>query len=284
VREHGRVRIEMDDGVELAVDVAGSGPGLLLVHGFGGAKEDFADHVPALAVDHTVVIVDNRGHGASDGPDDPAAYSPAAHSFERLVTDMFEVADALGLDRFRLLGHSMGGMVARRMVLERPDRIEALVLMDTAPGPIPEFDVDLMDAGGMVALTQGKAALKELLDLGTPLNTPAYERLLAERPGYQEFQDQKWDALSEVMWGVLVSVIAHQADDLPELATITCPTLVIVGELDQPFLAPSRAMAEAIPDARLAVIPHAGHSPQFENPEAWISALKEFLARVPSAS
>ena len=180
---HGRVRIEMDDGVELAVDVAGSGPGLLLVHGFGGAKEDFADHVPALAVDHTVVVVDHRGHGASDGPDDPAAYSPAAHSFERLVTDMFEVADALGLDRFRLLGHSMGGMVARRMVLERPDRIEALVLMDTAPGPIPAFDVDLMDAGGMVALTQGKAALKELLDLGTPLNTPAYERLLAERPG-----------------------------------------------------------------------------------------------------
>jgi pimeloyl-ACP methyl ester carboxylesterase len=284
VREHGRVRIEMDDGVELAVDVAGSGPGLLLVHGFGGAKEDFADHVPALAVDHTVVVVDHRGHGASDGPDDPAAYSPAAHSFERLVTDMFEVADALGLDRFRLLGHSMGGMVARRMVLERPDRIEALVLMDTAPGPIPAFDVDLMDAGGMVALTQGKAALKELLDLGTPLNTPAYERLLAERPGYQQFQDQKWDALSEVMWGVLVSVIAHQADDLPELATITCPTLVIVGELDQPFLAPSRAMAEAIPHARLAVIPDAGHSPQFENPEAWISALKEFLARVPSAS
>jgi pimeloyl-ACP methyl ester carboxylesterase len=285
--------------VELAVDVAGSGPGLLLVHGFGGAKEDFADHVPALAVDHTVVVVDHRGHGASDGPDDPAAYSPgslapgahspsahspSAHSFERLVTDMFEVADALGLVRFRLLGHSMGGMVARRMVLERPDRIEALVLMDTAPGPIPAFDVDLMDAGGMVALTQGKAALKELLDLGTPLNTPAYERLLADRPGYQEFQDQKWDALSEVMWGVLVSVIAHQADDLPELATITCPTLVIVGELDQPFLAPSRAMAETIPDARLAVIPDAGHSPQFENPEAWISALKEFLARVPSAS
>jgi pimeloyl-ACP methyl ester carboxylesterase len=279
VHEHGRVRIEMDDGVELAVEVAGSGPGLLLVHGFGGAKEDFADHVSALAVDHTVVVADHRGHGASDGPDDPAAYS-----FERLVTDMFAVADALGLARFRLLGHSMGGMVARRMVLEHPERIEALILMDTAPGPIPAFDVDLMDAGGLVALTQGKAALKELLDLATPLNTPAYERLLSDRPGYQEFQDQKWDALSEVMWGVLVSVIAHQPDDLPELATIACPTLVIVGELDAPFLAPSRAMAEAIPDARLVVIPDAGHSPQFENPDAWIDALEEFLAPVPSAS
>src|SRR5215470_12996484 len=62
------MRITTDDGVELAVEVAGSGPGLVLVHGFGGAKEDFADHVPALAAEHTVVIFDHRGHGASDKP------------------------------------------------------------------------------------------------------------------------------------------------------------------------------------------------------------------------
>ena len=54
---HGAMRITTDDGVGLAVEVAGTGPGLLLVHGFGGAKEDFADHVAALARDHTVVIV-----------------------------------------------------------------------------------------------------------------------------------------------------------------------------------------------------------------------------------
>ena len=195
---------------------------------------------------------------------------------------MFAVADAARLDRFRLLGHSMGGMVARRMVLERPDRVDALVMMDTAPGPIPAFDRSSWRSGAEVALEQGKDAFKALLDLAKPLDTPAYQRLLAERPGYQEFQDRKWDALSEVMWGVLVRAIAHQPDDLPELATITCPTLVIVGELDQPFLAPSRAMAEAIPGARLAVIPDAGHSPQFENPDAWFSALEGFLASVPS--
>src|SRR5215471_9761448 len=101
------MRITMDDGIGLAVEVAGSGPGLVLVHGFGGAKEDFADHVPALARDYTVVIFDHRGHGASDKPEDPAAYS-----LERLAADTLAVADGAGLDAFRLLGHSMGGMVA----------------------------------------------------------------------------------------------------------------------------------------------------------------------------
>ena len=274
------VRITMDDGVALAVEIEGDGPGLLLVHGFGGAKEDFADHVPALAADHTVVIVDHRGHGASDAPEDPAAYS-----FDRLAADMLAVADAVGFERFRLLGHSMGGFIARRMVLTHPERIDALVLMDTAPGPIPGFDADLMDAAGEIALTQGKDALTELLTLAAPLDTPAYLRTLETRPGYQEFQDRKWADLSAVMWGALVHEIAHQRDDLPAFGSIACPALVIVGEQDEPFLEPSRAMARAIPGAELVVIADAGHSPQFENPDAWIATMREFLAaRVTSAN
>jgi 3-oxoadipate enol-lactonase len=272
-RDDGAVRITTDDGIELAVDVAGNGPGLLLVHGFGGAKEDFVDHLPLLAEDHTVVVFDHRGHGESDAPADPAAYS-----FDQLVTDTIAVADATGLEQFRLLGHSMGGMVARRVALQHRDRVEALILMDTAPGPVPSFDAELMETAATIARTQGKAALKEVLDLAAPLNTPAYERVLLERPGYQAFQDQKWDALSEVMWAALVVAIARQNDDLPELAAITCPVLVVVGEQDDPFLDPSRAMAESIPGARLVVVPDAGHSPQFENPEAWVAAIQEFLA------
>jgi pimeloyl-ACP methyl ester carboxylesterase len=269
------VRITTDDGVGLAVEVTGSGPGLMLVHGFGGAKEDFADHVPALARDHTVVVFDHRGHGESDAPTDPARYS-----FARLVLDTLAVADAAGLPQFRLLGHSMGGMIARQVVLSRPERVEALILMDTAPGPIPTFDVELMDLAAEIARTQGKAVLKETLDAFAPLNNAAYERVLAERPGYREFEARKWDALSEVMWAALVQAIARQRDDLPDFATISCPALVIVGELDQPFLAPSRAMADAIPHAELAVLPDAGHSPQFENPDAWFETVSGFLARV----
>jgi pimeloyl-ACP methyl ester carboxylesterase len=69
-------------------------------------------------------------------------------------------------------------------------------------------------------------------------------------------------------------------DRLDSLRTLTMPALVITGEQDRPIVKPSRAMAEAIPGAELAVIADAGHSPQFENPDAWWSALSTFLARL----
>jgi pimeloyl-ACP methyl ester carboxylesterase len=246
------------------------------VHGFTGAKEDFTDHVPALARDHTVVIFDHRGHGGSDKPDDRAAYS-----LGRLTEDVVQVADAVGLDSFRLLGHSMGGMVSRKVALAHPDRVDALIMMDTSAGPIPGFDVSLIESAADLAFAQGKVALKELLDMAPVLDTPAYRRVLAERPGYQEFVDKKWADISVVMWGALVLALAHQTDDLPAMAArLRCPLLILVGEQDTSLVTASNMMKEAIPAAELVIIPDAGHSPQFENPDAWIEALTKFLARV----
>jgi pimeloyl-ACP methyl ester carboxylesterase len=269
------MRVRTDDGVELEVDVRGSGPLLLLVHGFGGAKIDFADHLDTLAADHRVATFDHRGHGASDAPPRPADYS-----LDRLAADTLQVADALGADSFRLLGHSMGGMVARRLVLTAPERVEALVLMDTSPGPVPDMDGELIELGAALAADQGMDELKRVLDAFSPLGTPSYERLMEQRPGYRELQDEKWAQLSPVMWSTLVRAIRDQPDDLERLAGVTCPTLVIVGEEDTPFLGVSRQMVATIPGARLAVIPEAGHSPQFENPREWVQVLTDFLAWV----
>jgi len=275
----GAVRITTDDGVGLAVEVTGSGPGLVLVHGFGGAKEDFSDHVDALARDHRVAIFDHRGHGASDKPERVDAYS-----LDRLAADTLAVAGALGFDRFRLLGHSMGGMVARRLVLAHPERVEALMLMDTSPGAVASVDPDLFEAAATIALEQGKDVLKPLLDAAATLETPAYRRLLDERAGYREFCDRKWADLSGVMWGAMAREMARQPDELARMAAIACPTLVIVGEQDEPFLAASQAMADTISGARLVVIAGAGHSPQFENPGAWIAAVREFLGSLVAAA
>jgi pimeloyl-ACP methyl ester carboxylesterase len=272
------MRITMNDGLDLVADVAGEGPGLLLLHGLGGWREDFADHVDTLARDHTVVTFDHRGHGASDKPTDPAAYS-----FARLVEDTLAVADATGLDHFRLLGHSMGGMVARKIALQDPARVDALVMMDTSAGPVPGFDPALMDIACDVALNQGKAALKELLDFGGALDTPAYKRVLADRPGYKEREAEKWAGVSEIMWGTLAHELAHQGDDLPALAaSLRAPLLVLVGEQDEHFVIASHLMVDAIPHAQLAVIPDAGHSPQTENAAAWIAALTGFLSSLPA--
>src|SRR5438105_4194681 len=129
------MRVTVDDGVSLEVEAVGSGAPLLMVHGFTGAQEDFFDHRELLGRHSRVVTFDHRGHGRSDKPDDVAAYS-----LDRLARDTLAVADALGFDRFRLLGHSMGGMVAARVVVAAPERVDGLVLMDTAAGPPEGID------------------------------------------------------------------------------------------------------------------------------------------------
>jgi 2-succinyl-6-hydroxy-2,4-cyclohexadiene-1-carboxylate synthase len=269
------MQVTVDDGTTLEVEVTGSGPALFLVHGFGGAKEDFSDHVEWLATDHRVVVFDHRGHGASAKPETADAYS-----LDRMAADVLAIADHLGEARFRLLGHSMGGMVARRVAITAPHRLEALVLMDTSHGPLAAIDGDLIEMGAQIALTEGMPVLKEILDAGSPLDNPAYQRLLEERPGYQEFQDRKFAALSAVMWATMARAIRDQADDLEHLAELDVPTLVMVGEVDLPFIEQSRSMAETIPGATLAVIATAGHSPQFEAPEAWSAVMAEFLAAI----
>lgn len=269
------MRVTVDDGVELEVEVTGAGPGLLLVHGFGGAKEDFADHVGTLAEAHRVVIFDHRGHGQSDHPGEPGAYS-----LDRMAADVLAVATAVGLERFRLLGHSMGGFLAQRAVLRAPERIEALVLMDTSYMCPDGIDRSLAETAAAIARDRGMAELRQLMLEADPLVTAAHARVVAERPGYEEFGVRKWFAQSPVMYERILMEIVDQPDQLAPLAAVACPALVIVGDQDEPFLRASRAMADTIPGAALVVIPDAGHSPQFENPGAWIDALSGFLAEV----
>jgi 3-oxoadipate enol-lactonase len=267
-------RVEVEPGVELAVEVRGDGPALVCVHGFGGAKEDFADHIAALAARWRVITVDLRGHGDSDGPAELSAYS-----LDRLARDVEAVADAVGAHRFRLLGHSMGGMVARRIVLDHPERVDALVMMSTAAGPPIGLDPDLVDVGAALALDDW-AELTRMLDEVAPLRTAAYQRLVSEREGFADFLAWKWSRVAPPMWAALAPQIAREPVDLERLRAVTCPTLVIVGDLDAAFYDGSLALADAVPGSRLAVIDDAGHHPQFEQPETWLDVVTAFLEDV----
>jgi pimeloyl-ACP methyl ester carboxylesterase len=82
----------------------------------------------------------------------------------------------------------------------------------------------------------------------------------------------------------MLTAMLDATDRLDGLRTLSVPTLVIVGEQDAPLLGQSRNMAEAVPGAQLAVITDAGHSPQFENTEAWWKALTDFLASLPKGA
>jgi pimeloyl-ACP methyl ester carboxylesterase len=261
-------------GVPLALVEAGvGGRPLLLVHGFTGAKEDFTPHFDRLAgAGWHAAAFDLRGHGDSGKPADPAAYT-----IERLVADAGAVLDALGWRDAVVLGHSLGGMVAQEVALTAGERVRALVLMDTAHGVFPGVTVELAELAGVVVRGGGMPAwLDATRDAGVAPNE-ADRALRARDPGYAAWCDAKTLACAPAMVEGLALAIARRSDCLAELATLRCPTLVMVGEHDA-VVDDARRMADAIAGARLAVIAGGGHCPQFEAPDAWSDALASFLA------
>jgi len=264
--------------IQMAYEDHGEGqPPFVLVHGFTGSRDDFADVHPALAELQRTIVVDQRGHGDSSNLGDPEAYG-----LEILVADLLGFLDALGIARCHLLGHSLGGMVALRFALEHPQRLASLVLMDTSPEPVTLMPVAMLHAGAKLGREQGMGALFEVMRQGANASRPEAMRRTEARMGANRYWARiraKIEAMDpEAMQG-LASVLAAHPPATPRLGEIGCPTLVIVGEQDVPFLEPSRRMAEGIPGASLAVVPQAAHSPQLENQAAWLAAVREHLRR-----
>ena len=117
----------------------------------------------------------------------------------------------------------------------------------------------------------------------TPLPTAGSSK---HRPGYAAFSERKLRATSPALYAAMAPVFLDTEDRLDRLRTLprSLPTLVMVGEQDSPLVGSAERMAEAIPAGCLAVVPDAGHSPQFENPDAWWDALSTFLRGVAPAA
>lgn len=267
-------RYEVADGHLAVLEAGTGGRPLLLVHGFTGAKEDFADWIDPLAAEGWwVVAPDLRGHGDSHQPEGEDRYGIATFADELLA-----LVAQLGWERFSLLGHSMGGMVAQHLAVHHEQRLERLVLMDTHHGAVEGLDEATVAIGLEVLRTQGLPALVELLAALPPApRSPSEVRLRAERPGYVEWADGKVLRCSGHMYAALAIELTTRADQLPALGQLQLPTLVLVGEEDRAFVGAAHRMAAALPTAELAVVPDAAHSPQLENPAAWWAAVSGFL-------
>jgi pimeloyl-ACP methyl ester carboxylesterase len=272
-------KVQLGD-VELAIAEAGAGGRpLLLLHGFTGAKEDFTDWVDALAaLGWHAVAPDHRGHGDSSKPASVEDYSMSI-----LAKDSTALVDALGWDCYTLLGHSMGGFVAQRMVVANPARILGLILMDTGHGPVEGIDPDQVTLAATIAVDSGIDTLADLMaEIDSPLDTEAHRRLLQDRPGYARFEDRKFRSTSPFLYASIAHELMSCPDSLAGLSELDPqpPTLVLVGEQDAPFLGSAQRMAGVLPKSTLAVIPDAGHSPQFESPDAWWQTVASFLESI----
>jgi pimeloyl-ACP methyl ester carboxylesterase len=248
----------------------------VLVHGLTGFRDDFRERLPALAELGRTIIYDHRGHGESTNTGDPTSYS-----FAQLVDDLGGLLDALDVPTCDLLGHSMGGMIALRFAIAHPECVASLVLMDTAGRAPDRMPRAPFAAAGAIARSDGMATLAALLRARAADETdrPAAERRLEAEWGeaYWERRHRRFTAMDPEAFAELTLELVDQPALTEHLAAIRCPTTVIVGEEDTGFLRPSDELAAAISGARLVRIPDAAHSPQIENPAAWLAAIRAHL-------
>lgn len=262
------------NGLDLfVVDEGTSDVPLFLVHGFTGGQSDWDDVAPALAKNRRVIRYTHRGHAESQNTGDPSSYT-----FQHLSDDLAAIVDALGFEQIDLLGHSMGGATVMRYVLEHPEKVRSLVLMDTAAEP--QGDGLPMEIIEGLAQSAREGGMQVVIDVMAPFIGAMQEKLSPERR--QQLADRYAPKMGNMDPEAFVA-FARGLNEYPsmvaQLKTISCPTTVLVGENDTGLRDGAEVMAREIPGAELVVIPGAGHSPQEDDPAAWLAAVEKHLAR-----
>lgn len=243
------------DGVKIYYEVYGDGPALLLTHGYSSSSHMWAGQREAFGKYFRVITWDMRGHGRSDYPSDPNAYSQAL-----TITDMEAVLDAVGARQAIVGGLSLGGYMSLAFRLAHPERVRALLIIDTGPG----FKSDeARENWNAFALRTAERFEKEGL-----------ARLSESGAEVRNAPHRDASGLAHAARGMLTQKNARVINSLPE---IDVPTLVLAGANDKPFLAATDYMAAKIPGAKKVLIPDAGHAVNIDQPEAFNKAVLDFL-------
>jgi pimeloyl-ACP methyl ester carboxylesterase len=248
------------DGVKIYYELHGNqGPFLLLTHGYSATSEMWEGQIEAFSRHHRLLLWDMRGHGQSDYPHNQDAYSEAL-----TVADMAALLDEVGAKRAIVGGLSLGGYMSLALYRAHPERVSALLIIDTGPG----FKKD--DAR--------EAWNKRALDTAARLDRDGLLVLQAASRERANASHRDASGLARAARGMLTQRDARVIELLPD---IKVPSLVVVGADDAPFLAASDYMAAKIPGAKKVVIPAAGHAVNIDQPQAFIDAVLPFLNALP---
>ncbi len=243
------------DGIKLHYEVHGSGPALILTHGYSSTSAMWKEQIDALSKHHKLVLWDMRGHGQSDYPDDPSAYSEA-----HTVADMAALLDEVGARQAIVGGLSLGGYMSLAFYRAHPERVSALLIIDTGPG----FKKD-----------DARAAWnKRARDTGDRFEREGLAVLKSASRERSTVSHRDASGLAHAARGMLTQRDARVIESLPD---IRVPALVVVGADDAPFLAASDYMAAKIPGATKLVIAAAGHAVNIDQPQAFIDGVLPFL-------
>ena len=256
----------------------------LLISGGPQLGHAYLRALDALSDEHEIIYFDARGTGRSELGD------PGQLTFAGAVDDLEGLRGALGIERLSILGHSLGGHIAYLYAAAHPPSVEALIVVDAGPPLTEELGAQLwaamkakrtagddaelqrIRASDEFAAREPKAVERYILNIYTPFFRD--RRTIATLDlGFTEMT-----AANVVDYeDRLVATLAHE-DPLAALSRISCPTLVVHGELDPIPVEFSQSLADRIPGARLTIIPGGGHFPFIEERDPFQRAVRAFLA------
>ncbi len=254
--------------MNLAFESVGSGPPLLLLSGFGSDRLSWLFQRDEFAQRYQTFLIDNRGVGRSPAP--PGPYTTA-----QMAQDVVELMDQNGIEKARIVGHSMGGRVAQELALRHPHRVQKLVLAASGPDVtertlqilelwisawVEEFDSDVLKREVLPWLYR-----PEFLSSG-----PRVGAILGA------MRNHPYLPTAQGLRGQLAAVRDHQTRE--RLSQISCPTLLLVGAQDR--LCPPevcREMAGLIPNAQFKIVPEAGHALTREQADLFSELVLEYL-------
>lgn len=253
------------NGIDIHYRIEGSGPWVTLSHALTTDLTLWDSLAAALAEHLTVLRYDTRGHGATTAP-------PPPYDFASLVGDLLGLLDALGVERTHFVGLSMGGMIGQHFALAAPQRLDRLVVANSISRVPPETA-----AIWQQRIDQAKAE-------GTAAMAPATLERWFTAP-YRAAHPDVMDRIARLIAATPVAGYAgcaeaiRRLDITNRLGAVAAPTLVLVGA-DDPGTPPavSRSIAEAIPGARLEIIPSASHLSCVEQEAVFNRLVADFLA------
>lgn len=256
-------------GIEIAYDDVGSGPSVVLLHGYPFNRSMWDDQLLELQKDHRVIIPDLRGHGES-----AVAQSPA--TMQRMAGDVASLLEILNISRATIAGLSMGGYVALAFYRLFPLRVRSLVLADTRPQEDTEEGKQNREKQAEKALKEGMESIADAL-----LPKLLAADTLAKRPELVKRVRKMIVETAPEGAAAALRGMAERQDQTSFLSRIIAPTLIMVGSEDALTpVAEAELMHREIGGSRLQILEGAGHMSNIENPEDFNRALIKFLRDV----
>ena len=258
------------DGVRIYYEEHGAGQPVVLAYGIGGNAGMWEPNVAALAARHRLILWEPRGHARSDSPEDPTRVT-----FAHWVLDLHDLLGHLGLERAVVGGLSLGGGIATRFTLKHPERVSALVVVDSSSAAGLPLDVDnliMRTRSIKVTLEGGMDAMAEFAIASNP-NVAGRLKL---DPSARAEIFAYYRMLAPIGYANALRALIQMDYITDRLSEIRVPTLLVCGDED-PSLQPMRVMEKRVKGAQFVLLSPAGHFANRDRPEAFNRAVVEFL-------